>query len=174
MGMTPAGGLVMSTRAGDVDPCAVTYVMRRDGLSPDDMDRLLTTHSGLAALAGTGDMRTLLAREAEDPRAKAAIDVFCYQAAKWIGAFAAALGGLDTLVFSGGIGEQAPDIRARILERVVFLGITLDDAANRRHAPVISSAVSRIAVRVIPTDEALVMARQARAVLTPSQENFHD
>jgi acetate kinase len=166
MGMTPSGGLLMSTRSGDIDPGAVTYVMRQQGLAPDEMDRVLTKESGLRAISGgTSDMRALLELAPHDDRARLAVDMFCYQAAKWIGAFAAALGGLDTLVFSAGIGERSPEIRRRILSRLAFLGVEIDDAANTDNAPVIASSTSRVAVRVIPTDEAQVMARQAGDVL---------
>jgi len=169
MGMTPAGGLLMSTRSGDIDPGAVTFVMRQQRLGPDDMDRLLTRDSGLAAISGgTSDMRALLDRAPHDDRARLAVDMFCYQAAKWIGAFTAALGGLDTLVFSAGIGERSPEIRRRILERLSFLGAELDEPANAGNAPVISTHTSRVSIRVIPTDEAQVMARQAQDVLTAS------
>ena len=172
MGMTPAGGLVMGTRAGDVDPGAITYLMRARGLSADDADRLLTHESGLSAIAGSGDMQVLLAREATDASAGLAVDVFCYQAAKWIGAFAVALGGLDTLVFSAGIGEHAAVVRTRILERLAFLGARIDAEANSRHAPVISSPASAVMVRIIPTDEARVMARQARDLVTTRAQVF--
>jgi acetate kinase len=166
MGMTPAGGLLMSTRSGDLDPGAVTFVMRQQHLGPDEMDRLLTRQSGLAAISGgTSDMRALLDLLPHDDRARLAVDMFCYQAARWIGAFAAALGGLDTLVFSAGIGERSPEIRRRILSRLAFLGVEIDDLTNNDNAPVISSSTSRVAVRVMPTDEAQVMARQAHDVL---------
>jgi acetate kinase len=171
MGMTPAGGLLMSTRSGDVDPGAVTFVMRQQRLDPDEMDRLLTRDSGLAAISGgTSDMRALLELVPHDARARLAVDMFCYQAAKWVGAFAAALGGLDTVVFSAGIGERSPEVRGRILARLAFLGVEIDEPANADNAPVISSHTSRVTVRVIPTDEAQVMARQAHDVLASASE----
>ena len=113
--------------------------------------------------------RTLLAHEADDTRARLAVDIFCYHTAKWIGAFAAALGGLDTLVFSAGIGERSPEIRRRVLARLEFLGACCDAEANARNAGVISTMSSAVSIRVIPTDEAVVMARQARDVLNSSQ-----
>jgi acetate kinase len=114
----------------------------------------------MLGISGTSsDMRDLLARENADPRAAEAVGLFCYQAKKWIGSYAAALGGLDTLVFAGGIGENAPPVRARICAGLGFLGLELDRARNARSTPVISTAASRIQVRVIPTDEALMIAR---------------
>ncbi len=164
--MTPAGGLVMSTRSGDLDPGAVAYVMRARGWTPADLDTAVTRQSGLLAISGrTGDMQELLAREADDAACALAVRVFCYQTAKWIGALTMALDGLDTLVFSGGIGEHAAAIRQRIGTALSCLGVVVDADANARHAPVISAPGSRVVVRVIPTNEALVMARQARHLL---------
>jgi acetate kinase len=169
MGLTPAGGLVMSSRAGDLDPGVVTYLARRRDLSVDQVDRLLTHESGLRAISGhSGGMQELLAREASDPRARLAVDVFCYQVRKWIGAFAAVLGGLDTLVFSGGIGEHAPVVRTRICSELSFLGVQLAEEPNASNAPLISAPSARVDVRVISTNEALMMAREARTVLTQS------
>jgi acetate kinase len=171
MGMTPAGGLVMSTRSGDVDPGAIAYLMRAQRWSAADLDAAVTTRSGLLALSGrTGDMQQLLEREDTDAAANLAVRVFCAQAAKWMGAFAVALGGLDTIVFSGGIGEHSPVIRRRIASALSFLGVALDDDANERHAAVISAPRSTISVRVIATDESLVMAREARALLRSNEE----
>jgi acetate kinase len=167
MGLTPSGGLVMSSRSGDLDPGVVTYLARAHHLSVERVDELVTHHSGLLAISGrSADMRELLAHEDDDPRARLAVDVFCYQVRKWIGAFAAALGGLDTLVFTGGIGEHAPAIRQRICDGLACLGIALEPAENESHASVISAMDSRVSVRVIPTDEALMMARAACAALT--------
>jgi acetate kinase len=167
MGLTPSGGLVMSSRSGDLDPGVVTYLARLWHLSIEQVDDVLTHQSGLLAISGrSADMKDLLANEASDPRARLAVDIFCYQVRKWIGAFSAALGGLDTLVFAGGIGEHAPAIRDRISEALTFLGVRLDPVQNAKDAPVISASDSRVCVRVIPTDEALMMAREACAVLT--------
>jgi acetate kinase len=166
MGLTPAGGLMMSTRAGDLDPGVVIYLARQHGLTIDQLDEWLTHRSGLAAVSGgTSDMRELLAREAADPRARLALDIFCARVRQWIGAFSATLGGLDTIVFTAGIGEHAPAVRARACEGLGFLGVAIDAAANASNAPVVSTAASRVAVRVIPTDEALMMARDTIALL---------
>ena len=160
MAFTPSAGLVMATRPGDLDPGLLVYLMRRYHLNVSDIDELISRRSGLLAISGTtGDMKTLLGRRASDPRADEAVDLFCYQARKWVGAFTAALGGLDTLVFAGGIGEHAPPIRAAITDGLGVLGIGIDARRNARNAAVISTARSRVTVRVIPTDEAQMMAR---------------
>ena len=169
MGLTPAGGLVMSSRSGDLDPGVVTYLARLRHLSVDEVEHLLTHQSGLQGISGrSADMQELLALEPSDPRARLAVDIFCYQVRKWIGAFAAALGGLDTLVFSGGIGEHAPVVRSRICRELSFLGVELLEEQNAIDAPLISRPAARVHVRVIPTNEALMMAREAHAVLTQS------
>jgi len=160
MAFTPAAGLVMGTRSGDLDPGLVAYLDRADGMNAAQFDRLVNTESGLLGLSETSaDVRDLLAREADDPRAAEALAVFCYQAKKWIGALSAALGGLDTLVFAGGIGEHAAPIRARICAGLEHLGVTLDSARNDAHAGVISRDASPVCVRVIPTDEEILIAR---------------
>ena len=121
---------------------------------------MVTRQSGLLGVSETSsDMRDLLARQATDPRAADAVELFCYQARKWVGALAAALGGLDALVFSGGIGENAPDVRAGVCDGLGFLNVRLDPAANAANAPVISTSAGSVAVRVIPTDEELMIAR---------------
>ncbi|MEO8258361.1 MAG: acetate/propionate family kinase [Acidobacteriota bacterium] len=169
MGLTPAGGLVMGTRTGDLDPGVVTFLARSGNLPVEEIDRQLTGESGLRGISGrSADMRELLAHEASDPRARLAVDIFCYQVRKWIGAFAAALGGLDTLVFSGGIGEAAPVVRSRICSELSFLGVRLEEALNAVGAPMISAPAARVRVRVVPTNEALMMAREARQVLAES------
>ncbi|HEV8069397.1 MAG TPA: acetate/propionate family kinase [Planctomycetaceae bacterium] len=166
MAFTPAAGLVMSTRCGDIDPGLLVYLMRSQRLGADAIDELVNSQSGLLGVSETSsDMRDLLEREKGDPRAADAIDVFCYQAKKWIGAFAAALGGLDLLVFSAGIGEHAPPVRARICEGLEFLGVRLDDSRNQRNADVISVDRAPVSVRVIRTDEELVIARSVQSVL---------
>ena len=127
---------------------------------------MVTHESGLLGVSGTSsDLRDLLAREARDTRAADAIALFCYQAKKWIGSFAAVLGGIDTLVFAGGIGEHAPEIRARICDDLGFLGVKLDARRNRRNAPIISSAAACTKVRVIQTDEDLMIARSVARVV---------
>jgi acetate kinase len=160
MGFTPAAGLVMSTRTGDLDPGLVYFLARTERMTAAQFQHLVNHESGLRGISGTSsDMRDLLARERRDPRAAEAVGLFCYQAKKWIGSYAAALGGLDTLVFAGGIGENAPPVRARICAGLGFLGVALDPARNAKSAPIISTAASRIVVRVIRTDEELMIAR---------------
>jgi acetate kinase len=170
MTFTPTGGVVMSTRAGDLDPGLVTYLARQQQTTTDAVERLLTRESGLLGISGTtGDMRILIEREEGDPAARLAVDLYCYRIRKTIGAYAAALGGLDTLVFSGGIGEHASPVRARICEGLGFLGLQIDAARNTSHAAVISTDHSRVVIRVIPTDEELVIARAAYRLLAPGQ-----
>ena len=154
MGFTPTAGLVMSRRSGDLDPGLVAYLARTDGMTPEQFHAMVNTEAGLLGLSGTSpDVRDLLGREATDARAAEALAVFCYQVRKWIGAFAAALGGLDTLVFSGGIGENAPVIRERICAGLAFLGVTLDPGRNDDNETAISAVGGRVTVAVIPTDE---------------------
>jgi acetate kinase len=160
MGFTPAGGLVMGSRSGDLDPGAAWYLMQSEKLNPQQFNHLVNHESGLLGISETSsDMRDLLAYEATDIRAAEAVELFCYQVKKWIGAYAAALGGLDTLVFSGGIGENMPGIRARICAGLAFLGIEMDENANDSNAGVISLPAARVAVRVINTNEELMIAK---------------
>src|SRR5581483_9426224 len=150
MAFTPTAGLVMSTRTGDLDPGISAYLARADKSTPETVYQILHAQSGLLGISETSsDMRDLLAHEQSDERAADAIAIFCQQAKKFIGAYAAVLGGLDTLVFSGGIGENAPVIRARICDGLQFLGIELDSSRNQATAPVISTDSSRVTVRVI-------------------------
>ncbi|HEY8506530.1 MAG TPA: acetate/propionate family kinase [Gemmataceae bacterium] len=166
MGFTPTAGLVMGTRPGDLDPGLLVYLMRAHQLGPDETERILNKESGLLGLSGrTNDVAELLRREASDPAAKLALDVFCYQARKWVGALAAALGGLETLVFTAGIGENAPAVRARICSGVEHLGVTIDAGRNAENAAVISADGARVAVRVMKTDEELVIARHIMRLL---------
>lgn len=166
MALTPAAGLMMGTRSGDMDPGLISFLLRSEQTGAAHFDRMVNHESGLLGVSQTSsDMRDLLAREADDVRAAEAVAMFCYQAKKWIGAYAAALGGLDTLVFAGGIGENAEPVRARICTGLDFLGIELDESRNAAHAPVISSDASRVTVRVIRTDEELMIARSVRRVL---------
>jgi acetate kinase len=159
MGFTPAGGLMMGTRTGDLDPGLVYYFARNERMTPAQFQQMVNHKSGLLGVSGTSsDVRHLLAREARDTRAAEAIALFCYQAKKWIGSFAAALGGLDTLVFTAGIGENAPAIRERICDGLEFLGIRIDRARNTKNAPLISAAGARVKVRVIHTDEEQMIA----------------
>ena len=159
MGFTPAAGVPMSTRSGDLDPGLVWYLARTEGLDAEGFNEMVNFQSGLLGVSETSsDMRDLLGIEGQDVRAAEAVALFCYQVKKWIGAFAAALGGLDTLVFSGGIGENAPVIRGRICAGLDFLGIELEERQNAANAGVISSAAGRVTVRVIPTDEERMIA----------------
>ena len=166
MGFTPASGLVMSTRAGDLDPGLVYYLSRTERMSAARFQRMVNHESGLLGVSGTSpDIRDLLGREEGDVRAAEAVALFCYQAKKWIGSFAAVLGGLDTLVFSGGIGENAPLIRARICDGLQFLGIELEQKRNAADADVISAKAARVCVRVIRTDEERMIARAVSRLL---------
>jgi acetate kinase len=162
MGFTPIGGVAMGTRCGDLDPGVVTYIARATGADADRVEQVLSHESGLAGISGgVHDMRELLAREAGDEACRLAVAIYCYEIKKRIGAYAAALGGLDALVFSGGIGEHAPVVRARICSGLAFLGVEVDGRLNDTDAPVVSTSASRVAVHVIPTDEELVIARAA-------------
>ncbi len=166
MGFTPAAGLVMSTRSGDLDPGLLSFLARRERMTPSQFDRMVNHESGLLGISGiSSDMRDLLRRESRSRRAADAVELFCYQARKWIGAYAAVLGGLDTLVFAGGIGENAPQVRSRICEGLGFLGVRLGPGANARGAAVISAKASAVAVRIIRTDEELVIARSVCRVI---------
>jgi acetate kinase len=166
MGFTPAAGIPMSSRSGDLDPGLVWYLARTEGMTGAQFHDMVHHQSGLLGVSETSpDMRDLLAREAKDIRAAEAVALFCYQTKKWIGAFAAALGGLDTLVFAGGIGEHACEVRARICAGLEFLGIRLDARRNQTGAPVISTRASRVTVRVIRTDEEVTIAKAVCRVL---------
>ena len=166
MSFTPTAGVPMSTRSGDLDPGLVWYLARTEKMTAKQFNELVNFQSGLLGVSETSsDMRDLLEREAADVRAAEAVALFCYQIKKWIGAYAAALGGLDTLVFSGGIGENCPPIRARICEGLGFLGIELNKTGNAENAAVISADGSRVAARVIRTDEELMIAQLVCRVL---------
>ncbi|HLG58742.1 MAG TPA: acetate/propionate family kinase [Vicinamibacterales bacterium] len=171
MGFTPAAGLVMSTRTGDLDPGLVSFLAHTEQMTAPQFHQMINHESGLLGVSEiSSDMRDLLAREGDDVRAAEAVALFCYQAKKWVGAFAAALGGLDTLVFSAGIGERSASVRARICEGLGFLGIELQDERNAAHAAVISAEGSRVTVRVIPTNEELMIARSVSRVLRLSAD----
>jgi acetate kinase len=166
MGFTPAAGLPMSTRSGDLDPGLVWYLARTENITGQKFHDMVHHQSGLLGVSETSpDMRDLLAREKKDIRAAEAVAMFCYQARKWIGAFSAALGGLDTLVFAGGIGENAPIVRARICDGLQFLGLKLDQKRNKLSAPIISATGSKVIVRVIRTDEEIMLARSVARLL---------
>ena len=166
MSFTPASGVPMSTRSGDLDPGLVSYLAHTERMSAKRFNEMVNLHSGLLGVSETSsDMRDLLDRETRDVRSAEAIELFCYQVKKQIGAFAAALGGLDTLAFAGGIGENAPSVRARICDGMGFLGIALDEKRNEASEGLISATGSRVTVRVIHTDEELMIARSVDLVL---------
>jgi acetate kinase len=171
MGFTPASGLVMATRCGDIDPGLVAFLAHIEGMTPEQFHRMANQESGLLGVSETSaDLRDLLARRADDVRAAEAVDLFCYRVKTAIGALSAALGGLDVLVFAGGIGENSPEVRRIACEGLEFLGIELDDAHNASGALVISTDASRTRVRVIRTDEEAMIAREAiRVGITSSR-----
>ncbi len=169
MGFTPAAGIPMSTRSGDLDPGLAGYLARTEGMGPEQFTDMVNFQSGLLGVSETSsDMRDLLECESRDVRATEAIALFCYQVRKWIGAFAAALGGLDALVFAGGIGESAPVVRSRICDGLAFLGIELDEQGNDANAGIISRPQGRVGVRVMRTDEECMIAQMVCDVLNLS------
>jgi len=171
MSFTPTAGVPMSTRSGDLDPGLVWYPARTAGLDAKRFNEMVNFQSGRLGVSETSsDMRDLLDSEARDVRAAEAVAQFCYQVKKWIGAFAAALGGLDTLVFAGGIGENAPPVRARVCAGLGFLGIELEEMRNAANAGVISTDASRATVRIIHTDEEWMIARTVCRVLGLGRE----
>jgi acetate kinase len=170
MGLTPAAGVPMSTRSGDLDPGLIAHLARTEHMTPEQFNEMVNFQSGLLGISETSsDMRELIDHETQDARAAEAVSVFCYQVKKWIGAFAAAMGGVDTLVFSGGIGENAPIVRARICEGLGFLGIALDPQRNAQSAPLISPDTGAVPVRVMHTNEALMIAKSVMAILNPDK-----
>lgn len=166
MSMTPASGIPMSTRSGDIDPGLALYFAHTEGYDAERFNRMVNFESGLLGISETtADMKKLLEAEGQDERAKDAVDVFCYQAKKSIGGLAAALGGLNTLVFTGGMGENAPKIRARVCEGLEFLGVTVDDARNQQGDRLISADGGQVGVHVIHTDEAVTIARETAGLI---------
>ena len=166
MGFTPTSGLPMGTRTGDLDPGVAWYLIKNEKLSPHQFNHLINHESGLLGISETSsDMRELLKSQKSDTRAAEAIELFCYQAKKWIGSFAAVLGGIDTVVFSGGIGENAPEIRSYICQGLQFLGIELNETGNTRNEAIISTDKSRVCVRVVKTNEELMIARLVCKIL---------
>jgi acetate kinase len=160
MAFTPAAGLVMSSRSGDLDPGLFSFMAQNEQMTALQFNHMVNHESGLLGISETSsDLRDLLAQETDDVRAAEAVALFCYQAKKWIGSFAAVLGGLDTLVFTGGIGENAPPIRTRICEGLDFLGIKLSQERNKESERIISADASRVTVHVIRTDEELMITR---------------
>lgn len=166
MGFTPTSGLVMGTRPGDLDPGLLVYLMRTQKMSAEEMDKFISGECGLFGVSATSsDVRDLISRSATDSRAAEALDLFCYQARKFIGALCAVLGGLDMLVFAGGIGEHSPEMRAGICDGLECFGIGVDAKRNDAGRDVISADQSRVMVRVIPTDEEIVIAEAVFGVL---------
>lgn len=169
MGFTPLEGLLMGTRSGDVDPSIILYIMGKEGLTLAEANTLLNKHSGLQGISGiSSDMREIITEmQNGDKKAAAAFEVFCYRVRKTIGAYAAALGGLDAVVFTGGIGENSPDVRREALSGLSFLGVDVDPAANTSGAAekIITSPGSRVTVLVIPTNEELVIATDTKAIV---------
>jgi acetate kinase len=164
MGFTAVEGLMMGTRTGSLDPGVVLYLMDELGMTARDVERVIYKESGLLGVSGvSSDMRTLLS--SDDPRAAFAVDLFCYRVARELGSLAAALGGLDALVFTGGIGENAAPVRQKVLARAEWLGLEIDDAANAHHRTCITTEDSDVPAYVVPTNEELMIARQTRAVL---------
>ncbi|HWW39503.1 acetate/propionate family kinase [Pedobacter sp.] len=167
MGISPMGGMVMGTRSGDLDPGVMLLLMKQEDLNADQLDDLLSKHSGMLAIAGSGDVEELLDQEKINPKAKEALCLFCYQAKKSIGALAAAMGGLDTLVFTGGIGTHSSVIRERICHDLSFLGIILEQQANQNNSEIISAESSWVTVCALETNEEQIIAQHAYDLLNP-------
>ena len=166
MDFTPLDGLLMGTRCGTIDPGVLFYLMNHYGLDAHAVERLLTHESGLLGVSGiSSDIRTLLVREATDAHAAEVIELFVYRISREIGSLAAVLGGLDALVFTGGIGEHAAPIRARVCRAASWLGLELDESTNNAGGPCISLATSRVSAWVIPTNEELMIAQQTLNIL---------
>ncbi|HKG15201.1 MAG TPA: acetate kinase [Pyrinomonadaceae bacterium] len=179
MGMTPLEGLVMGTRSGDMDPAIIDFIAAKEGLSAQEVDSVLNKQSGLMGISGlTNDMRELLdeAHESGDRRARLAVEIFCYRVRKYVGAYLAALGGADALVFTGGIGENSAEVRARVCEGLAWMGVELDATLNEqavaRRERLISREGSRLAVYVIPTDEELLIARDTVRVVRGAPQRY--
>ena len=175
MGFTSAGGMMMGTRPGDLDPGVAWYMMKSENLTPKQFNNLINHESGLLGISETSsDMRDLLVQETSDVRAAEAIELFCYQAKKWIGAFAAVLSGVDMLVFTGGIGENCRVVRSRICEGLGFLGIEIDEKQNMVNSPVISKDKGQVTVRIIHTDEEFMIARTVNQIINLNIKIKHD
>ena len=171
MGFSALGGIMMGTRSGDLDPGILLYLMDEKGYNARQLEGLLYQHSGLIGVSGiSSDMKTLLDQSTTEPHAKEAIELFCYTARKYIGALSAVLGGLDTLVFTGGMGERAAPVRWSMCDGLEYLGIKLDSKNNNANAAIISTKDSRCTVRVIPTNEDLMIARHTRALLLKGRQ----
>ena len=171
MGFTPTSGLLMATRSGDIDPGVLLYLMEEKKMTAKAVNHLLNKESGLLGISGiSGDMQDLLQRKNDDPRATLAVELFCARARKYLGAYAAALGGLDALVFTAGIGEHAPEIRESICSGLEFMGVKLDPVRNREHAPVISADDSQVQVRVMKANEELMIARHTARLVASERD----
>ncbi|MEO6456691.1 MAG: acetate kinase, partial [Chloroflexia bacterium] len=170
MGFTPLEGLVMGTRSGDIDPGIIGYLAEKEGVGAAEIERVLNRESGLLGLSGrSGDMRDLLAVEGQDPQARLAVEVFCYRVRKYIGAYLAALGGAQAIVFGGGIGEHAPTIRARICEGMEWCGLRLDPQRNAATVGMegrISTDSALIAAYVVPVNESVLIAQYTAEYVT--------
>jgi acetate kinase len=166
MGFTPVSGLVMSTRSGDLDPGMLIYLIQEKGMRPSTLNDMINRHAGLLGVSGiSSDMRDLLEKEKAEAHAHEAIELFCYRASKHLGALAAVLGGLDTLIFTAGIGENAPAVRQRICQKLSFLGIQVDSSRNDANAAIISLDGAAVTVRVMKTNEDLMVARHTYAII---------
>jgi acetate kinase len=165
MGLTPTGGFMMGTRSGDLDPGVLIHLLQA-GYSAAQLEKLLDHQSGLLGVSGqSSDMKALLQKSRTDNAARMAVQMFAYQVRKFIGAYAAVLNGLDTLVFTGGIGERAAEVRTEICSGLEYLGVTLDMAANGQNAEVISQSGTKCTIRVVQTDEDLMIASHTRNVV---------
>ena len=170
MGFSPAGGLVMSTRSGDLDPGVILFLLQQNKMTPAAIKQMVNRQSGLLGISGsTDDMQELLAAEKVDDASKQAVELFCYQARKYIGALSVVLGGLDILIFTGGIGEHSPDIRSRICDGLGFLGISVDEEKNITNSAVIAHERGRVEIRIMKTNEELMIARHTMNVLEMSK-----
>ena len=172
MGFTPASGLPMSTRTGDIDPGVAAYLLRSVKLNAEQFSHLINFESGLLGMSETSaDMRELLAVRSTDSRADNAVALFCYEAQKWIGSYFVVLGGLDTIVFSGGIGQHSPEIRSQICDSLACLGVELDEIKNMNNEPVISTGASSVCVRVIKTNEELMIGKMVYQIMNDKINN---
>ncbi|MEO6901727.1 MAG: acetate/propionate family kinase [Bacteroidia bacterium] len=172
MGFTPAGGLMMGTRPGDLDPGVAWYILQSEKMTTKQFNQLINHESGLLGVSETSaDMQELLKKEMEDVRTEEAVKLFCYSVKKWIGSYSAVLNGLDTLVFSGGIGENSAAIRSRICNGFDYLGIEIDNEENQKNATIISTKKSKVKIYVIPTDEEIIIANEVRKLYTNVQSN---
>ncbi|TDG36481.1 acetate/propionate family kinase [Pedobacter changchengzhani] len=164
MGVSPIGGLVMSTRSGDLDPGAILFMLKQSKMTVEELDNVLSHESGMKAIAGTGNMEELLKNASFDKRAEAAVNLFCCQAKKFIGALAAALGGLDILIFTGGVGENSPQIRERICADMDFMGVKLDRLRNQDTQKIISCQSSKVSIMVFETNEERMIALHTKKI----------